>query len=86
MQQLVREPTPASCEGIADLTHREQEVLRLVACGCSNEEICERLWISGKTLEHHIHRIYLKLGLAPSRSIHRRVVAARRWAAHEAIA
>lgn len=86
MEHLAFERATVSPDGIAELTRREREVLSLVATGCSNDEICQRLWISAKTLEHHMHRIYLKLGLAPSRSVHRRVVAARRWAAHEAVA
>jgi ATP/maltotriose-dependent transcriptional regulator MalT len=45
------------------LSRRETEVLRLLAEGLSNREIAERLFISPKTAEHHVSRIYAKLGV-----------------------
>jgi DNA-binding NarL/FixJ family response regulator len=45
------------------LSKRELEVLRLVGEGLTNTEIAERLFISPKTAEHHVGRIYPKLGL-----------------------
>ena len=44
------------------LTAREVEVLRLVADGCSNRQIAERLVISRRTAEHHVQSIYAKIG------------------------
>lgn len=46
------------------LSRREVEVLRLLGEGFSNREIAERLYISPKTAEHHVSRIYSKLGLS----------------------
>jgi DNA-binding NarL/FixJ family response regulator len=43
------------------LSRRELEVLRLVGEGLTNGEIAGRLFISPKTAEHHVGRIYSKL-------------------------
>ena len=48
---------PASCRG------RETEVLGWVARGKSNALIGEILGISGATVDAHLRRIYLKLGV-----------------------
>jgi len=45
------------------LTRRENEVLELLSHGLSNSEIGGRLFISPKTVEHHVGRILSKLGL-----------------------
>lgn len=50
------------------LTHREQEVLRLLAAGQSDREIADSLYISVRTAEGHVARVLAKLG-ASSRSI-----------------
>ncbi len=43
------------------LTLREQEVVKLIAAGASNEEIADRLFISGHTVKSHLYRIYKKI-------------------------
>ena len=49
--------------GYGTLTKRENEVLSLLAEGCSNADIAARLYISRRTAEHHVARILSKLGL-----------------------
>ena len=46
------------------LSHREVEVLRLVAGGLSNREIADRLVLSRRTAEHHVQHIYDKIGVS----------------------
>ncbi|MGL5082073.1 MAG: response regulator transcription factor [Microcoleaceae cyanobacterium] len=43
------------------LTHREQEVLALIACGKANQEIAQELSISVGTVRVHVHVILQKL-------------------------
>jgi DNA-binding CsgD family transcriptional regulator/tetratricopeptide (TPR) repeat protein len=50
----------------AGLTAREVEVLRLLADGGTNADIAAALFISEKTVEHHVSRILAKLAV-PSR-------------------
>jgi DNA-binding NarL/FixJ family response regulator len=48
---------------IAALTERERQVLDLLRAGLTNAEIATRLFISGKTAEHHVGRVLAKLGV-----------------------
>ena len=48
----------------AGLSDREVEVLTLIAAGCSNAEVAERLFISRRTAEHHAQHIYAKIGVS----------------------
>lgn len=48
--------------GIAGLTERETEVLRLVAKGLSNTEIADALVIAEQTAKTHVSRVFGKLG------------------------
>ncbi len=58
-------PAPArGAGGLAGLTSRELEVLRLVATGRSNRDIAADLFISPKTASVHVSNILGKLGVA----------------------
>jgi DNA-binding NarL/FixJ family response regulator len=57
------------------LTGRERDILALVAEGRSNHAICQRLFLSPKTVETHIGSIFTKLDLLPAADDHRRVLA-----------
>jgi DNA-binding CsgD family transcriptional regulator len=45
------------------LTHREREILDLVAEGKTNAEIAQRLWVAPGTVRKHLDNIYAKLGV-----------------------
>jgi len=49
---------------VETLTPRETEVLELIACGLSNEEIANSLFISDKTVKTHVSNILHKLNLS----------------------
>jgi DNA-binding NarL/FixJ family response regulator len=44
------------------LTRREREILELLAVGHSDAEIANRLFISQRTVNNHVHAILNKLG------------------------
>ena len=50
-------------QGLAGLTPRELDVLRLLVEGRSNRQIAERLFISGKTAGVHVTNLLAKLGV-----------------------
>jgi DNA-binding NarL/FixJ family response regulator len=69
-QLLTRKADPLS-----PLTARERDVLALMAEGRSNAAVAAALVIGPGAVEKHVNSIFMKLGLAPTDSDHRRVLA-----------
>jgi DNA-binding NarL/FixJ family response regulator len=60
---------------IEQLSHRERQVLGLMAEGRSNPGIAAAMTVSVPAVERHITNIFAKLGLRPAPEQHRRVLA-----------
>jgi ATP/maltotriose-dependent transcriptional regulator MalT len=56
-------------QGRLALTERQRQVVELIAAGCSNEEVGERLGISARTAKAHCDVLRQKLGVARRRQI-----------------
>ena len=75
VEVLVEERTRAERSPLSDLTEREREVLAEIATGKSNSAIAESLVLTKRAVEKHINSIFLKLGLADSEDVAKRVKA-----------
>lgn len=75
-KRLVERPRGREEKNLSSLTEREEDVLKLMAEGRSNNGIAGQLFVSPKAVEKHVSNIFSKLGLAPDTSAdHRRVLA-----------
>jgi ATP/maltotriose-dependent transcriptional regulator MalT len=62
----VRVPAPATAGGLGGqhgLTPREMEIARLVTQGLTNQRIAQELFLSVRTVETHLSRVFAKLGV-----------------------
>jgi DNA-binding NarL/FixJ family response regulator len=64
IEEYARRPArPRDEAGLARLTEREVEVLRLLATGLSNAELASRLYLGEGTIKTHVSHVLQKLGL-----------------------
>ena len=61
VQGVPRGPRAETQSHPAGLTQRQADVLKLVAEGMTNTEIADRLFVSAKTVDHHVSAILMKL-------------------------
>jgi DNA-binding NarL/FixJ family response regulator len=66
---------PHAEDPLAELSEREREILALMAEGRTNLGIAEQLVLSERTVESHVRRILLKLGVPDTHDDHKRVLA-----------
>ena len=83
VEVLVDEKTRAARSPLSELTGREREVLAEIATGKTNGAIAESLVLTKRAVEKHINSIFLKLGLAGSDDVSKRVKAALMFLAEE---
>ncbi|HEY7012773.1 MAG TPA: AAA family ATPase [Streptosporangiaceae bacterium] len=64
IKMIPRGPRPATRAAPGGLTAREQEVLALLADGLPDREISRRLFISERTVQHHVSAVLSKIGVS----------------------
>jgi DNA-binding CsgD family transcriptional regulator len=52
-----------------DLTAQERQIARLARDGLSNPEIGTRLFLSPRTVEWHLHNVFIKLGVSSRKEL-----------------
>ena len=62
-QGISRGPRPTTQRNPAQLTEREMEVLDLIGAGMRNSDIARKLFLTTKTVDHHVSAILRKLGV-----------------------
>jgi DNA-binding CsgD family transcriptional regulator len=58
-----RTPALLSAGDVVPLTRREREIATLAADGLSSKDIAERLFLSARTVDNHLQRVFTKLGV-----------------------
>ncbi|HEX6538367.1 MAG TPA: AAA family ATPase [Candidatus Dormibacteraeota bacterium] len=67
VSSVPRGPRPRTLQNPAGLTARELEVLTLLSEGLRNPDIAQRLFLSSKTVDHHVSAILAKLSVRTRR-------------------
>ncbi len=65
-------------ETVDELTAQETQIAQLAVEGHSNSEIGAELFISPRTVEWHLHKVFTKLGISSRRELRRALPGARR--------
>jgi DNA-binding NarL/FixJ family response regulator len=55
---------PSDAPGVAELSPREIEIIKLAATGLDNAGIADSLGLSMRTVERHLSNAYIKLGVS----------------------
>ncbi|MGA8682481.1 MAG: AAA family ATPase [Acidimicrobiales bacterium] len=71
-----RTPALAPPGAQSDLSAREQEVALLAAEGLTSRQIAARLFVSARTVDNHLQRVYLKLGISGRGALRERLTIA----------
>ena len=64
-------PPPTADRPSPELTAQEAQIARMARDGLSNADIGSRLFISPRTVEYHLHKVYGKLGISSRAALSR---------------
>jgi DNA-binding CsgD family transcriptional regulator len=66
-------PVPPDPAGARELTAQQERIARLVAGGATNREIAQQLFLSPRTIDHHLRNVFARLGVRSRIELARRL-------------